>query len=58
MRKEDVESRRFWLEERNILTAVDSPFINKLHFAFQNKTHLFLVTDLCICGNLRQVLTK
>jgi len=53
MRKDDIANRKWWQQERNILAVCDSPFVTRLHFAFQNQTHLFLVTDPGVCGNLR-----
>jgi len=36
MRKDDIANRKWWQQERNILATCDSPFVTKLHYAFQN----------------------
>lgn len=38
--------------ERRILEDVDSPFLVKLHYAFQSRTRLFLVLEYCFGGEL------
>jgi serum/glucocorticoid-regulated kinase 2 len=38
---------RYAKAERNVLIAMNHPFIVKLHFAFQNDEKLFLVMDYC-----------
>ena len=38
--------------ERKVLSAVNHPFIMKLHYAFQNPEKLYLVLDYCPGGEL------
>jgi serum/glucocorticoid-regulated kinase 2 len=38
--------------ERKVLSAVNHPFIMKLHYAFQTESKLFLVLDYCPGGEL------
>lgn len=38
--------------ERDILEKIDSPFIVKLHYAFQTETKLYFVMDFCNGGEL------
>ena len=38
--------------ERRILELIDHPFINKLQYAFQTESKLYLVTDYCPGGEL------
>ena len=39
--------------ERNFLSKINHPFIVNMHFAFQDNTNLYLVTDLLTGGDLR-----
>lgn len=47
---------RYAKAERNVLIAMNHPFIVKLHFAFQNDEKLFLVMDYCSGGTLLDVI--
>lgn len=38
--------------ERFILQNIQSPFISKLHYAFQSKSKLYFVMDFCQGGEL------
>ena len=58
MPKENDVKVKFWREERDILAMCDCPFITKLHYAFQNKGNLFLVMELCPCGDMKKILDK
>ncbi|KAL3888560.1 hypothetical protein ACJMK2_000926, partial [Sinanodonta woodiana] len=51
---EDVS---YLLEELDVLTKATSPWISKLHFAFQDANNLYLVME-CHCGDLRSMLTR
>jgi len=44
--------------ERHCLALVESPFVCNLAYAFQDKTHLFLIMDLMAGGDLKFHLTK
>mmetsp|Transcript_123812 Transcript_123812/g.214656 ORF Transcript_123812/g.214656 Transcript_123812/m.214656 type:complete len:336 (+) Transcript_123812:78-1085(+) len=55
LRKEHVVKRNqveHTKTERNVLEAVDHPFIVKLHYAFQTPTKLYLVLEYCAGGEL------
>jgi protein-serine/threonine kinase len=43
---------RYVKTERDVLAYSDSPFIVKLHYAFQTIKKLFLVIDFCPGGDL------
>lgn len=49
---------RYAMTERNVLSAMNHPFIVKLNYAFQNETKLFLVMDYCPGGDLGKLLVK
>eukprot|EP00936_MAST-01D_sp_MAST-1D-sp1_P001052 g1052.t1 len=49
---------KFVLNEKNVLARLSHPRIIKLHFAFQDKTHLFMVMQLCPGGELLDVITQ
>ena len=49
---------RYALTERNVLSAMNHPFIVKLHYTFQNDTKLFLVMEYCPGGDLGKMLAK
>eukprot|EP00831_Metopus_contortus_P043078 TRINITY_DN34603_c0_g1_i1.p1 TRINITY_DN34603_c0_g1~~TRINITY_DN34603_c0_g1_i1.p1 ORF type:complete len:435 (-),score=61.40 TRINITY_DN34603_c0_g1_i1:109-1335(-) len=40
------------MNERKILSRLNSPFIVRLHYAFQSRKHLYLVLDFCPGGDL------
>ena len=44
--------KRYALTERNVLSAIDHPFIVKLRYAFQNSENLFLIMDYYPGGDL------
>ena len=50
--------KRYALTERNVLSAIDHPFIVKLRYAFQNADYLFLVMDYCPGGDLGEYLEE
>lgn len=41
------------MNERNILSYINSPFIINLKYAFQDRENLYLVNDLLTGGDLR-----
>ena len=49
---------RFVLNEKDVLARLSHPRIIKLHFALQDKTHLFMVMQLCPGGELLDVITQ
>lgn len=50
--------KRYALTERNVLSAIDHPFIVKLRYAFQNAEYLFLVMDYCPGSDLGEYLEE
>jgi len=56
MPKKDEVQLKYWKEEREILAMSDNPFVIKLFMAFQNTKFLFLVMEMCPCGNLKKAL--
>ena len=48
-RKDQVEHTK---SERNVMAKYSHPFIVTLRFAFQSKTHLYMVTDFMRGGEL------
>nr|AHZ63907.1 phototropin [Entransia fimbriata] len=46
------------LTEREVLAAVDHPFLPTLYTSFQTKTHVCLITDFCPGGELYYVLDR
>jgi len=58
MPKDNNQKVKFWREERDILAMSDCPFITKLFYAFQNTRNLFLVMELCPCGDMKKILDK
>ncbi|CAD8166532.1 unnamed protein product [Paramecium pentaurelia] len=44
--------------ERKILTYVTSPFIVKLHYAFQTENKLYMILDYCPGGDLEQLMNE
>jgi len=46
------------LRERNILAQLTSPYLIKLHYAFQTRNYYCLVIDLCTGGELFYYLQK
>ena len=43
---------QFVLMEKNILSRISHPNIVKLYYTFQDKTHLYMVMELCPAGDL------
>lgn len=43
---------RYALTEKNVLAALDHPFIVKLHYSFQTEDKLFMLMDYCPGGDL------
>ena len=41
------------MNERNFLSQMDSPFVTGLKYAYTDTTHLFLILDLMIGGDLK-----
>lgn len=57
IKKEDIEKRNQKINtktERNILGKVDSPFLVKLKYAFQNNDKLYMVMEFMRGGNLNE----
>lgn len=48
---------KYAVGETNILKKMDSPFIIKLHFAFQTPSNLYMVLDNCSLGDLAELIT-
>lgn len=46
------------MTERRVLEGIHSPFIVKLHYAFQTSEKLYLVMDYIPCGDLLTLLNK
>ena len=44
--------------ERDILKSIDSPWITRLHYSFQDEKYLYLVMDFCQGGDLMSYLIK
>ena len=40
------------VDERNVMTLVDHPFILKLHNSFWDERHVYLILELCLGGEL------
>ncbi|CAD8112640.1 unnamed protein product [Paramecium sonneborni] len=49
---------RYIQTERKILTYVTSPFIVKLHYAFQTENKLYMILDYCPGGDLEQLMNE
>ncbi|XP_063171473.1 citron Rho-interacting kinase isoform X3 [Candoia aspera] len=61
MRKETLWAKdqvSFFEDERNILSQNTSPWIPRLHYAFQDKKHLYLVMDYEPGGDLLSFLNR
>ena len=54
---QSVERRRV-MTERRVLHSCCSPFIVRLHYAFQTHSALYLVIDLCAGGDLHAHLQR
>ena len=55
MNKQRIKTKKaenFCLNERNILAAIDSPFVVCLKYSFANSKELFLILDLMMGGDL------
>lgn len=44
--------------ERNVLGAVSSPFIVKLHSSYQSDSYIYFILDYSRCGDLQSLLKK
>ena len=42
------------LEERNLLMKIDHPFIVKMHFSFQDKFNLYIISEFMSGSDLRK----
>ncbi|XP_025090318.1 citron Rho-interacting kinase-like isoform X2 [Pomacea canaliculata] len=61
LRKSDLLSQpdiSFFEEERNIMAQCTSPWLTKLHFAFQDSVNLYLVMDFHPGGDLLSLLCR
>jgi len=61
LKKVDIELRgevQHTLSEKKVMANVNSPFIAKLHYSFQNEHNLYLVMDFINGGEIYQHLTK
>lgn len=47
---------RYVITEKEVQRKISHPLVCKLHFAFQTFDHLYLVSDYCAGGDLRQLL--
>jgi serine/threonine protein kinase len=51
--------KRYAMTERNVMSALNHPFMVKLVYAFQSESKLFLVMDFYSGGDLgKQILKK
>ena len=50
--------KRYALTERNVLSAINHPFMVKLYFAFQTSTKLFLVMNYYPGGDLGKLIAR
>lgn len=50
--------KRYVITERNVLSAIDHPFIVRLRYAFQNSENLFLIMDYYPGGDLGNALNQ
>ena len=48
--------KKYAITERNVMCAMEHPFIVQLRYAFQTTDHLFLISDYCPGGDLSQYL--
>ena len=62
LKKQYVEKKKqhehVKVERRVLIATSDSPFVVKLHFAFQNDKNLYFVLDYCYGGELFNLLQK
>lgn len=49
---------KFVITEKEVQRKISHPLVCKLHFAFQSFDHLYLVSDYCGGGDLRQLLNE
>jgi protein-serine/threonine kinase len=47
---------RYAVTERNVLSYINHPYIVSLHFAFQTRSYLVVVLQLCPGGNLQHLI--
>lgn len=50
------EKAHFVSMERRILSTTDNPHIMRLYYSFHDKTHLYMVIDICRGGDLRKLI--
>jgi serine/threonine protein kinase len=50
--------KRYAMTERNVMSALNHPFMVKLAYAFQSPTRLFLVMDYYPGGDLGKAINK
>ncbi len=50
--------RRYAMTERNVMSALDHPFMVRLAYAFQSPSRLFLVMDYYPGGDLGKAITR
>jgi serine/threonine protein kinase len=50
--------RRYAMTERNVMSALDHPFMVKLAYAFQSSSRLFLVMDYYSGGDLGKAISR
>eukprot|EP01029_Cantina_marsupialis_P005564 TRINITY_DN160_c2_g1_i1.p1 TRINITY_DN160_c2_g1~~TRINITY_DN160_c2_g1_i1.p1 ORF type:complete len:785 (-),score=180.94 TRINITY_DN160_c2_g1_i1:1121-3475(-) len=46
-------TERHVMAELDVLSRLTSPFVTRLHYAFQDESNLFLGMDLCLAGDLK-----
>jgi len=49
---------KFVITEKEVQRKISHRFVCKLHYAFQTFDHLYLVSDYCAGGDLRQLLNE
>jgi len=47
---------RFVITEKEIQRKIDHKFVTKIHYAFQTFEYLYMVTDYCPGGDMRNVM--
>mmetsp|Transcript_23411 Transcript_23411/g.23366 ORF Transcript_23411/g.23366 Transcript_23411/m.23366 type:complete len:108 (+) Transcript_23411:183-506(+) len=46
------------MNERNLLAMLKHPFIINMHYAFEDREKLYIITDLLVGGDLRHHMKK
>ena len=54
----DTKNEQNVIDEREILSKLNHPFIANMHYAFQDYSNLYLVQDYLSGGNLRYQMIK